>query len=53
MSAEKIEKYCKSHNNMVYYQTSAKQNINIEIAFEEITKFLLKNRINEENEKDM
>ena len=37
VNQEEIENYCKEHNNMPYFMTSAKDNINLEDAFNKVT----------------
>lgn len=36
VSDSDIENYCKEHNNMAYFSTSAKDNINLEEAFSQV-----------------
>ena len=38
---EEIENYCKEHNNMPFFATSAKDNINLEEAFNKVTDLAL------------
>lgn len=46
---EDIQKYCSEHNNMPYYSTSAKDNINLEEAFGKVADFAYtRNTKNEE-----
>ena len=33
-----LKQYCESHNNIPYFKTSAKNNVNVEKAFEEIAR---------------
>ena len=35
---DKLKLYCESHNNIPYFKTSAKNNVNVEKAFEEIAR---------------
>ena len=35
---DKLKLYCESHNNIPYFETSAKNNVNVEKAFEEIAR---------------
>jgi len=39
---KKIEEYCETKSNMVYFETSSKNNTNVEAAFEEIAKLAFK-----------
>jgi Ras-related protein Rab-7A len=42
VSEQKIRSYCSQKSNMPYFETSAKDNINIETAFEEVSKLAFK-----------
>ena len=45
-----IETYCKEHNNMPYFATSAKEDINLDEAFSKVADLAYERRIkNEEN----
>ena len=47
---EEIDNYCKEHNNMPFFMTSAKDNINLEEAFNKIIDLAIeKNVKNEDN----
>jgi len=48
VSEQKIKQYCQSKNNIAYFQTSAKDNLNIEASFEEVAKLAFKLDTNEE-----
>ena len=43
VSQERIINYCKSKSNMSYFETSVKENINVESAFDEVFKLALEN----------
>ena len=36
MSTEKVEQWCRSKNDIPYFETSAKEGINVDIAFQTI-----------------
>ena len=36
ITQEEVENYCREHNNMPFFMTSAKDNINLEEAFNKI-----------------
>lgn len=38
VSEQKVKQYCSQKNNMSYFETSAKDGVNIELAFEEVAK---------------
>jgi len=38
----RAEKWCQEHNNVPYFETSAKEAINVETSFQELTKVALK-----------
>lgn len=38
VSEQKVKQYCSQKNNMSYFETSAKDDINIKLAFEEVAK---------------
>ena len=47
---EEIEAYCKEHNNMPYFATSAKEDINLEEAFNKVADMAyIRNTQNEES----
>ena len=47
---EEIEAYCKEHNNMPYFSTSAKEDINLEEAFNKVADMAyIRNTQNEES----
>lgn len=48
ISEQKVKAYCQSKNNMSYFETSAKDNINIESAFEEVAKLAFKRDQNDD-----
>ena len=39
---QKVKQYCAQKNNMSYYETSAKDNVNVEKSFEEVAKLAFK-----------
>lgn len=45
---QKVKAYCAQKNNMAYFKTSAKDNVNIELAFEEVGKLANKRDTNDE-----
>ena len=49
VQAPKIKQYCETKSNMPYFETSAKDNTNVEAAFEEMAKLAFK-RISKEDE---
>ena len=49
ISKEQIDAYCKEHNNMMYYSTSAKDGNNLDEAFNKIAEIALE-RYNKNNE---
>ena len=51
VTKEEIDSYCNQHNNMPYFATSAKDNINLDDAFEKVGELACKrNTKNNENE---
>lgn len=44
----KIKQYCETKNNMPYFETSAKENTNVEQAFEEVAKLAFKRNSKED-----
>ena len=49
VSNEAIDNYCKEHNNMPYFATSAKEDINLEEAFNKVADMaFIRNTKNEE-----
>jgi len=50
VSNEAIDNYCKEHNNMPYFATSAKEDINLEEAFNKVADMaFIRNTKNEES----
>ena len=45
VSQERIINYCKVQSNMSYFETSVKENINVESAFDEVFKLALENNL--------
>jgi Ras-related protein Rab-7A len=50
VSDQKIKQYCQQKGNVSYYETSAKDNINVDKAFEEVSRQAFKR---EQKEDDM
>ena len=51
INEEEIEKYCNEHNNMIYYSVSAKNDENVEEAFNKVAE-LAYNRNNNKNKEE-
>ena len=49
VSTKTAEKWCSSKNNIPYFETSAKEAINVELAFQKMAKNALAQEIIEEN----
>ena len=47
---EDIEKYCKDHNNMPYFNASAQDNTNVEDAFNKVADLAYEKNAKEEDE---
>jgi Ras-related protein Rab-7A len=50
VTLEKIKQYCENKSNITYFETSAKDNTNVEAAFEEVAKLAFKRLLKEEDE---
>ena len=50
MSEQKIKQFCLQKGNVSYFETSAKDNINVDKAFEEVSRLAFKR---EQKEDDM
>lgn len=48
VSDQKVKSYCAQKNNLSYFETSAKDNVNIDLAFEEVAKLAFKREQNDE-----
>ncbi|MFM7852096.1 MAG: hypothetical protein ACKO96_09315, partial [Flammeovirgaceae bacterium] len=42
MSEQKIKQYCQQKGNVSYFETSAKDNVNVDKAFEEVSRLAFK-----------
>jgi len=48
VSEQKIKQYCQTKGNMAYYETSAKDNLNVDKAFEEVARLAFKREAKDE-----
>ena len=48
VQVSKIKQYCATKSNMLYFETSAKDNTNVEVAFEQIAKLILNRKSKED-----
>lgn len=48
VNEQKVKSYCSQKNNISYFETSAKDNVNIDLAFEEVAKLAFKRDKNDE-----
>ena len=48
VSEQKIKQYCQTKGNMAYFETSAKDNLNVDKAFEEVARLAFKREAKDE-----
>ena len=48
VSEQKIKQYCQTKGNMSYFETSAKDNLNVDKAFEEVARLAFKREVKDE-----
>lgn len=48
MSEQKIKQYTQSKGNIAYFETSAKDNLNVDKAFEEVARLAFKREVKDE-----
>ena len=48
VSEQKIKQFCQSKGNIAYFETSAKDNLNVDKAFEEVARLAFKREVKDE-----